>query len=225
MIPKFKVIMMTHNRLGLLDRTIKSLNKSILRPDHLYVFDDGSDNREKVTEVLNQSVIPFTMQMLEKSNCSKRTRNSISWMFENFEGLEGVVNLNSDMVFNPDWFSVLLERYDTLADRDQFLGAVSVYNYKGHKAIQSINLNAEGTVRAMRKQSIGIFGCLVTRMFWKDCILPIQKESGWEYTMSKLAKSKNWNMYCTMPSYVQHTGTKDGVHAHKSVTARDFLGE
>ena len=225
MTPKFIAIMMTHNRFDLLERTINSWNKCDNLPP-LHIFDDGSDDKVKLMEVLCKFKEPRPpIQIHNKSNCSKRTRRSISCMFEMLPSLEGVINLNSDMVFNPNWYTVLMERYEAVQKMDKYLGAISVYNYKGHKPIQSINLNAEGTVRVLRKQSIGIFGCLVLRHFWSDCIEALNVEGGWEYSMSKLAKGQNWNMYCTMPSYVQHTGTKDGVHAHRSVYARDFIGE
>lgn len=216
---KIDVIMTTHDRVELLRQTVESYLAAEPRPERLFVFDDNSINRVGVTGglSLNNNVgIDFHRTFGDRNDllpswlgsfgAHKMTPYALRHMFTEHNS-EAVFILDSDTKFHPKWWA-FTEEAGRYFDRDTNFGVFSLFNDRNFSSFDC------GSIAWRSKQGIGAFGSLITRSYWERFIVPLEDKgySNWDYQASRAAADAGLKVYVSNPSFLQHTGIKEGTH-------------
>ena len=189
------------------------------KPEKIYVFDDCSSNKETVRILVDRLPGVKVISRVKRLGCAMSTPAALRHMFDNV-GSKAVLILDSDTAFFKYWWSRTVSLYNQLKDEPDF-GCFSLFN-------ANISPGTDVGNGLLKKLAVGAFGMLVTKDFWGKYIAPQETspKSDWDNKACLAAVKDGKKVYCTAPSFLQHTGTAEGQHASFDMPAyaTDFLG-
>lgn len=211
----------TYDRLDLLEETINSYLGTKIRPNKLYVFDDGSKKFHNVMMILLR--IPEVIIIKNDKNYGSdgNINQAMAVLFN--KGAKVLLALDSDCLFAKKWWEKTNDLYKTL-DLDKHL--ICLFNARVHKYIKSV---ISGLAY---KEIIGGLGMLISKKIYNSYLRKIEntptKLSGWDGKLCKVVALDNITILACSPSMIQHTGYKNGVHCNTDpieCVADDFEDE
>jgi len=216
------VIMTTYNRHGLLKETVESLKGSAALPLIIHVFDDCSDDFERIEKIFKDISKNVVIHRNKKRlGCEQNTPAALKFMFEKNKS-KSVVILDSDTQFSPVWWINLNRAYKDLGKTKNF-GSINMLNLPNNPP-GKICRTAQNM---LEKNYWGACGALITKSFYTKYIKEEVKRgrTTWDNDCSRLATKDGKINYVMTPSMVQHTGVFSGTHlGGKNAYARDFGG-
>jgi hypothetical protein len=216
---RITTVLTAYDRVGLLQRTVISYLSSNRKPESLYIFIDKGPEFDRVLNIC--ASIPEAKIIIhdELQGCATNIYRVKKFLFEHNANI--VISIDSDGLFNPDWYKKTEEICDKV---DLGKDIVCLFNARVHP---HWNLK-DGLVE---KEYIGDHGMICSSVVWEKCFDNIHREGnmdGWDgHFCHEVVKNGGRVLACS-PSYLQHTGGKTGTHAHIDATeciADDFIGE
>jgi len=108
-------MMVTHERPGFLMATVTSF--LVTAPDtHLYVFDDGSETKEKLTELNTVKSLGVEVVKFPHRGFAETWLDAFRYAKENFVAYDSLVMLEDDIVFAQGWLDVLAKMQRGIAE-------------------------------------------------------------------------------------------------------------
>lgn len=216
--------MTTYDRIGLLKQTIDSWNKSVLLPQKLFVFDDGSMELQRVAEEIARMKSACIVPGNRHVGCNNMNAIAVT----HFD-TPAVMVIDSDTVFSPGWCIAANMAWEEIKDNPDIAG-VTIFNCtQYHKQIEKFG-EKNGLIF---KGSVGGFGTIykketVDSAFETVDVGNMPATWGWDGYINEWAKNNNKVFACTKKSYLQHMGYTEGVHVSDIKMgdyAEDFTGE
>jgi len=208
---------MTYERAGMLEKTVDSYLKSHIQPERITVFDDHSDSGswEKMEPILSRLPGVKIVRNTSRIGHAAAQAHAIKQVFDSTDA-DAVMEIDSDTLFNRNWYTVLLDAHESLFKQPDYAGITLYNNTFFHPPIGEA---AEGIVR---KASTGGFGWCIPRIFFKEVIETTKWDypSSWDNNIIPKIYPK-WHLYATEMSYLQHIGRPDIPQAQ----AINFIGE
>jgi hypothetical protein len=205
------VMMTTHDRLNLLDRTITSYINTDSRPARLFVFDDASKDSKSVETILARIPESVLIRFHDNAGCALHHLRALRWMFDS--GARKVLVLDSDCLFVDKWY----ETAQQMAGRDDL---VSLFNSKLHPGVPIIG-------NLVLKKDIGGLGMMLPRAMWDGYLkdeIP-ERDTNWDCLLCRKLEHDGKPVYACSPSLLQHIGDGLGMHQNIGNVAEDFPGE
>lgn len=203
-------MMTTHDRIDLLDRTVRSISASTTKPQ-IYVFDDFGPNSEKIIDAslrLQDSVV-----ISDKKH--RGLEGSNFWAMESLfdKGARAILILDSDCLVAKKWWETAIELCRIMNLEDNIL---CLFNARVHS---SEPLRSIGGI--LKKKYVGGLGLIVTKTIWDRYLTKIQKDGwvGWDGNLCNQVQANGAHVLVCTPSMIQHTGWKKGSHADVDDTA------
>jgi hypothetical protein len=211
------VLMKTREYPELLKRTVDSYLKSSKRPDKLYVFDDQTpeENQKKIIEQVKR--IPeaeFKVFPIRRGHASA-TPHAVGYLLNNPD-VDGCLILDSDTIFNRDWYRKALELYDFMLKQKE-VAMVSLFNNTHEHKARDCGIDG-----LAEKDLVGGFGTIMSRNFFTNCLSSISWDvpNSWDWNVAPFINHP-WKIYATEKSYLQHIGHED----KPDTMADNFVGE
>jgi hypothetical protein len=219
---EIKVIMTTHDRLKLLRRTVDSYLTCGERPKEFYVCDDCSEEVDEVERVVKEIPEAKFVRSEVYCGCNAKTPEVLWKIFK--DGAKAIIIIDSDSLFSEHWWAKANYIYRQLKNDPDF-GCVSLFNNQTHKPTKCKKYSNLG-----EKLAVGAFACIITKSFYETYTIPaVGTYHGWDNDMCRRARLEGKKIYCTIPTFIQHIGTFEGMHANTGVElpawADDFIGE
>jgi glycosyltransferase involved in cell wall biosynthesis len=213
-------IMTVRNRLNLLERTVQSLVEAEVKPPHIQVFDDRSEDPDGIKRILQP--VEHTYHLNEHQyGCDGNTPRAIAWTFANTDA-DVVVVMDSDLIFAPNWRKIL-DRLLEVITTDPLAIAGSLLHLD----------NVTAKRRSLKYTDLlecdmgGAAGMIVTRKFWTDFIKPFGDKAWfyWDAGSIAAAIACGFKFYTPVDSAVQHIGNNCGIHSGAGQVASSFRAE
>lgn len=226
-----------------IETTIEAVLKQTIRPKRWVIVDDAS--RDKTSIILERYVNEYNwIQLLRIDRGAER---SLGWAeirafaagydLVRDEDYDFIVKLDGDLAFPPDYFALLMERFQ----QDEKLGIASgecmERNGKGWYPSQKPQYHASGASKVVRRKCFDDIGGFVLHRGW-DTVDEIRAQAkGWRTKHFDDVKFFHLRKQGTASGYVS-TGILDGEvyywtgggflffslkFLHRSVTGRPFL--
>jgi len=200
----FPIVLLAHGRAEVLRRTLQSLSQARgFDRERLIVAQDGDD--KKVARVLQESQLEGNVNDRVPEDFVAKTQQdkflrvaahykwSIDLVFERFPDPPGVIIVEDDFIFSPDF----LEYFQAVApilDNDSSLWLVSAWNDNGFTHV------IHDTKRLHRTEFLPNLGWLMPRMLWYEELA--DKWPDWNYA----PKDFFWGWDHWMRDVAQHQG-------------------
>jgi glycosyltransferase involved in cell wall biosynthesis len=213
---KFAIVIPTYNRLDMIKKTLDSLFKTNLQNTLLFIIDDNS-NKETKDFIKEYNCLIHTVKLFKKEN--KLMHDSFVMGFDNaiknYPSIEYLITLDSDTIHKPNWLLKLHELYNTINNKNSIITGFNTLNHKITKSFKNYHM----------KHSIGGINMFFHKDFYIEHIRPIliSVKKGWDWQVVFHCWNKEFRMYCTKPSVIQHIGNI-GLHSKngKYDKANDF---
>jgi glycosyltransferase involved in cell wall biosynthesis len=222
-IAELGVIMTTYNRSQLLRATVESYNDSNVYPPKIHVFDDLSEGAE-VIEIASKMINCQVHGDTTHRGVFLKTPLALEYMFVACE-YDAVLILDSDTLFAPNWWVKALDAYNEIREMENVM-TCSIFNFDGAAMDNLLTTNL------IKKKINGAFGCIVKKEYWQRFILPLKDYpagpyTNWDNVACENASAAGYTHLGTPESYLQHTGTHDGIHSGPTMKtfATDFVGK
>ena len=145
---RIEAMMITHERPGLLAATVRSFQSRTMDAS-LTIFDDGSESKEKRSELDKVELSGVRVIRLPKAGFITTWMSAFEWARQTMKDVGGVVLLEDDLSFAFGWLDVLRKMYEGTVDLGWVPGAMSclrvhevpqakVVNLRGIEAYQSM---------------------------------------------------------------------------------------
>lgn len=211
------IVVPTFNRIDYIKQTFSSLIKTVLNNTLVLIIDDKSDNNTKQFikhfDFIDKHIIRFF------KNENKNMHNSFLYGFDfglNIRSIKYLITLDSDTIHKPNWLEKELELFKKIND-DKII--VTGFNTSSHPIKKSHKDFIE-------KKSIGGINMIFERNFYKNEIkeILVNVKRGWDWEVIFYFWKKNYKLYCTKPSVIQHIGIQDIYNKNKKLydKATDF---
>jgi hypothetical protein len=209
-------IMTTYDRVYLLNKTVKSLSGSVVLPNRIDVYDDGSVRVNHVRKAVDKP--PFVFHNLPHVNCQNNHKRAFKDVFARREANWCVV-IDSDSMLYKFWYLKVCEMVDMILDRS--IGIAGLFN-KGDR-----NIPKEAPDGYEYKEGVGGIGMIVSRK--AAALLPEGDElkTGWDNQICTAVRDNGWFSLATKRSYIQHMGYVEGIHANDrfdEAVCKNFCG-
>jgi len=223
---KIPVCIMTYERADYFHKSMQSLFKTDLSKGEITVFDDCSQEDDKIKILKDYEQKGIKIVVGNKQVQTKRMfLKMLKYGVDNYD-TDCVVIAQDDIVYNKQWLNKLLEIKNKISN----LGILTPWDRRcGLKSNKSgwIYRNLTGN---KHKCTIGGICWLVTKKLALD-ILKTKCKGGNQYDSAyqKHCANKGFNIASTIPSYVQHFGATRMVRRVKErkrfPRAGNFIGE
>ena len=215
--------MTTYGRVVLFRQTVNSWNKSLLLPNKLFVFDDGSEEIDKIRMIIQKMKNAFLVPAEKHSGCDKRNALAITYF-----NTPAVMVIDSDTAFAPHWCIAANSMWEAIKDSPDIAGA-TIFNTQYHKTIDT-NFIIPGLDV---KETVGGFGTIFKREVIEEAFKGKDIEKmpvtwSWDNCINDLVRTKKMQYCSTKKSYLQHTGFVEGTHisdGELSDYAPEFVGK
>jgi hypothetical protein len=218
--------MTTYDRVALFRQTVSSWNRSVLLPQRLYVFDDGSKEIDKIEREIGRMKNAYLVPAEKHYGCDKRNAHALTYF-----DTPAVMMIDSDTSFAPWWCIAATTAWEAIRDRENIAG-VTLFNTECHERIEDVE--KEDMIPGLNlKATVGGFGTIfkkttIASAFTKADIDDFPNIWSWDNFVNDLVKKQD-KRYCgTRKSYLQHTGFTEGTHVTDAAGmdyAPDFVGE
>jgi len=229
------IVMTTYNRADYLRRSIESLENSDADLRHFYIFDDCSDQKEKIT-LLDGLQKKYKVEMsTENQGTVKNTVPNIYRIYDLYK--TDVFLLQDDIVLNKNWYSKAVDLFREIKNKHHKIGMMSLYN-------RTMPVDVEYSI--MRHGHPGFVANIFSSDFLEDykekwdindyiidAIPDNAKVIGHkirnlvDYKFCNRLHRMEWNIAVIGKSLVQHTG-KISTLSNKDMgfcTINNFVGE
>lgn len=216
------VVMATYDRLELLADTVNSYMAGSDLPAEIYVYDDCSPQVERVEETVARMPGVKFFKGERRLGSAMKTPAALKHFFENTD-YDSAIVLDSDCLLHKYWYQRAKAIVKQTA-KDGGFGCASLFNVGAHAGAEMPQYPG-----LLKKLAVGGLSMIVTRRFWKDFILPLEKGRKVEWDNRACLDSVRAGKFvcCSAPSFVQHTGVYEGTHTGGDAVAyaSDYMGE
>ncbi len=212
------IVMATYNRLDFLQKTITSLSNTNLDNTLLIIIDDKSN--DDVINYLKGLSIKNIPQLTIFKKENKNMFDSFKLVFDaclSEENLKYFIIMDSDTIHKYDWLNKEKDLFNEKNNENEKC-IVTGFNTLSHPHTIVDN-------KYCKKKTIGGINILFNKDFYINILRDTLINSDWDWTMSYKCSASNYNIYCTIPSVIQHIGnhysTRGGYNAYGDV-AHDY---
>lgn len=219
-----QVLLTTYNRPAILNRCTKSMIRALqIHGMNFHVYDDCSTDpatHELLYQFRNFSLNTVNLNFNKKRlGCDENIFQAGNQIFQDHPEADRLLILDSDMVFNYNYFISLYTFMSYIESDGANWGAFSLYNSKMHP---QVGMFGNGLIL---KNSVGGMGVLVKRTVFKA----IQNPASWDWKMCDVCHSTGHLIITTQDSYCEHISTEEDVDRSHEGSFHDkainFLGE
>lgn len=203
---QFRIVIPFRGRLEYLKMTLATLRESTRNHDiPITVYNTCPDKEGNdlsiFSEIDNLEIKNITCKSID-TIIPKVITNAFDIAEEDY-----VILLDSDTIVHPK----AIDKFIEMAEECHDLGLGTLFNTATHPFISK----PKGDEKYGTKRTIGGFGCLINRYAWNQYGKRIKKH--WDVEMSNnISNSKEWKVYCTLHSYLEHIGFS-GTHRHGTI--------
>jgi hypothetical protein len=196
------VMMTTYDRVYLLKKTVQSLSESVVLPETIHVFDDGSVRAGHV-----RKAIPENGYVFHEGNhvsCEKNHRRAFEEIFKKLS-IYWVVVIDSDSLLYKFWYVKVVDMVNDIMDNTAIIG---LFN-KGDRDVLE-----EAPKGYQSKEGIGGIGMVVSRRAFLLLPKGDALRTGWDNQICKAVREAGYSIIAPERAYIQHTGYIEGIHAN-----------
>lgn len=204
---EIECIMTTYNRTKLLRKTVDSWNSVNYPPTHITVFDDCSTETNEVRAIIKDMRGATLVEGKERLKAYFKTPHSLLQMFKS--GAENVFNIDSDTLFNAEWWIRLNILFELVRSTPNF-GALTLFDDQNYTSRTIPNSD----LPLNTKTRIGAFGTLFTQEYFNNFARKYYEAGrpNWDYRSSEAADFNGMKIYVSKQSLLQHIGIETGSH-------------
>lgn len=210
-------VMTSYDRVPILERMVRTWNKSVWVPD-IMVYDDYSVRIKEVKEVVAKMKSAILVESNKHLGCDRKNIDAVATGIHN--NSNAVVVLDSDTLFSETWLFEVYSLWVAIKDDSDYAGA-SMFNTDQHETISYIDKNT------VEKKSIGGLGAIYKVGIIKELIASDSTDS-WDNRINNIVASVGKKFLCSKKSYAQHGGYFSGMHTNDMKMgdyAEEFTGD
>lgn len=200
-------VMTTYNRPEYLKRTLNSLRENPIKNGTLHIYDDASDPETKqiISDFAQNSGMRVEVTFRPQNiGCDPNICQSL-WDVLQKTGDEYVVNLESDIVFHPDWEKQYFLQMRKLFDKGIRFGGLTLFQTES----QMSNVKSFDS-ELMECEIITGMGLMVSWDIMRQIMIH-GANGGWDWAYIHYAKGSNKKLFSTKLQFIENIG-EYGTH-------------